>query len=64
MTKEVAVVSGTVTLQVRDYQGQPWYTLWLAGDDGRGYYYSHINNDTPGTDDGRGAFRMPSRPDL
>jgi hypothetical protein len=64
MTKLVAVVDGTVTLQVREYQGQPWYTLWLSGDDGRGYYYSHINNDTPGTDDGRGGIEHAFAPGL
>jgi Peptidase family M23 len=64
MTKEVAVVSGTVTLQVRTYGGLPWYTLWLAGDDGRGYYYSHINDDTPGTDDGQGGLEYAFAPGL
>ena len=64
MTKELAAVSGTVTLQVRMYNGLPWYTLWLAGDDGHGYYYSHINNDTPGTDDGRGALQYAFAPGI
>ena len=64
MTKEVAAVSGTVTLQQRMWQGHPWYTLWLAGDDGRGYYYSHINNDTPGTDDNIGDLAYAFAPGL
>jgi hypothetical protein len=64
MTKEMAAVSGTVTLQVRTRDGLPWYTVWLAGDDGRGYYYSHINNDTPGTDDGRGGFEYAFAPGI
>jgi hypothetical protein len=62
MTREMAAVSGTVTLQVRTYNGQPWYTLWLAGDDGHGYYYSHINNDTPGTNDGKGLLEYAFAP--
>ena len=64
MTKEVAVVSGTVVLQVRTWHGRPWYTLWLKGDDGHGYYYSHINNDTPGTDDGKGGLKYAFAPGL
>lgn len=31
------------------------YMLRICGDDGRGYSYVHINNDTPGTDDGMGG---------
>lgn len=30
------------------------YTIGLCGDDGRQYNYLHLNNDRPGTDDGRG----------
>ena len=62
MTRQMAVVSGTVTLYERTYIGQPWYSLWLAGDDGHGYYYSHINNDTPGTDDGQGGLEYAFAP--
>ena len=31
------------------------YALRVCGDDGRRYSYIHINNDTPGTDDGLGG---------
>lgn len=31
------------------------YALTLCGDDGLEYVYLHINNDTPGTDDGQGG---------
>ncbi len=31
------------------------YMITIAGDDGRDYSYLHLNNDTPGTDDGRGG---------
>ncbi len=62
MTKELACVSGTVTLRVGTYDGVPSYSLWLAGDDGHGYFYIHINNDTPGTDDGAGGLAERVRP--
>jgi murein DD-endopeptidase MepM/ murein hydrolase activator NlpD len=64
MTKELACVSGTVTLRVGTYDGLPAYTLWLAGDDGHGYFYIHINNDTPGTDDGKGGLANAFAPGL
>ena len=31
------------------------YVLVICGDDGREYGYHHLNNDSPGTDDGRGG---------
>ena len=31
------------------------YMVTVCGDDGRQYHYIHLNNDTPGTDDGRGG---------
>ena len=64
MAKEMAVVSGTITLQVRNWNGLPWYSLWLAGDDGHGYSYSHLNNDTPGTDNGKGGLKYAFAPGL
>jgi hypothetical protein len=64
MTKEMAVVSGTVSLLERSFNGHSWYGLWLAGDDGHGYFYSHVNNDTPGTDDGNGGLRYAFAPGL
>jgi hypothetical protein len=64
MTKELACVSGTVTLRTSTYEGLPAYTLWLAGDDGHGYFYIHINNDTPGTDDGAGGSENAFAPGL
>jgi len=35
--------------------GLPYYNLMLFGDDGNDYFYVHLNNDTPGTDDGQGG---------
>jgi hypothetical protein len=64
MTKELACVGGTVTLRVGTYDGLPSYSLWLAGDDGHGYFYIHINNDTPGTDDGKGGLQNAFAPGL
>jgi murein DD-endopeptidase MepM/ murein hydrolase activator NlpD len=64
MTKELACVSGRVTLRVGTYNGVPEYSLWLAGDDGHGYFYIHINNDTPGTDNGAGGLANAFAPGL
>jgi hypothetical protein len=40
------------------------YAVGIAGDDGRYYSYLHINNDTPGTDDGRGTPEHAYAPGL
>lgn len=31
------------------------YTLIITGNDGNKHYYAHLNNDSPGTDDGKGG---------
>jgi len=50
---EVAVVDGTITsVKVADGTGISGNMLTLKGNDGWFYYYIHVNNDTPGTDDG------------
>ena len=36
----------------------------LRGDDGNDYFYIHINNDTPGTDDGKGGVLYAYAPGL
>ena len=53
MLKLLACVSGTV-VELR--HGSGGNSLYLKGDDGWYYCYLHINNDTPGTDDGKNAF--------
>jgi murein DD-endopeptidase MepM/ murein hydrolase activator NlpD len=53
MLKLLACVSGTV-VELR--HGSGGNSLYLKGDDGWYYCYLHINNDTPGTDDGTNDF--------
>ncbi|NCN99636.1 M23 family metallopeptidase [Candidatus Falkowbacteria bacterium] len=40
------------------------YMLSVAGDDGYKYNYLHINNDTPGTDDGQGGLQYAYAPGI
>jgi len=40
------------------------YMLSIAGDDGYKYNYLHINNDTPGTDDGNGGPQYAYAPGI
>src|SRR3546814_15288959 len=58
-----AAMGGTVTRMplVDDVHG---YRLTVAGDDGRTYSYVHLNNDTPGTDAGRGPANQAYAPGL
>lgn len=69
MTPILAVVDGTVdwlnlTGKVSSYNGLPYYNLLLRGDDGNDYFYIHLNNDTPGTDDGQGGPQYAYAPGL
>jgi hypothetical protein len=48
----VAPASGTVTRVQVGVGGIGGNELFLTGDDGWKYFFAHINNDTPGTDDG------------
>jgi len=54
MTPVVAVVDGTISYIVipEAYWG---YALYLKDSEGWQYHYLHLNNDTPGTDDGNGG---------
>jgi murein DD-endopeptidase MepM/ murein hydrolase activator NlpD len=51
----LAAYTGIVTRLVVGYNGGAGNTLWLSGG-GWTVKYFHVNNDTPGTDDGRGGF--------
>ena len=53
MLKLLACVDGTI-VELR--HGSSGNSLYLKGDDDWYYCYLHINNDTPGTDDGKNAF--------
>jgi len=48
----VAAADGFVTF-ITIPQASYGYMLVITGDDGWSYHYLHINNDTPGTDDGQ-----------
>lgn len=53
MTPVVAVASGTVAV-IRDERGGNCCMMAIDHDDGWRTWYVHLNNDTPGTDDGMG----------
>lgn len=40
------------------------YMISIAGNDGYKYNYLHINNDTPGTDDGKGGLKYAYAPGI
>lgn len=58
-----AAVGGTVVKMVMadDATG---YRLRISGDDGRTYSYLHLNNDSPGTDDGLGTPEQAYAPGI
>jgi murein DD-endopeptidase MepM/ murein hydrolase activator NlpD len=69
MTPLLAVVDGTVdwlnlTGELSSYNSFPYYNILLRGDDGNDYFYIHLNNDTPGTDDGLGGTEYAYAPGL
>jgi murein DD-endopeptidase MepM/ murein hydrolase activator NlpD len=69
MTPLLAVVDGTVdwlnlTGKLSSYNSLPYYNILLHGDDGNDYFYIHLNNDTPGTDDGKGGVEYAYAPGL
>ena len=63
MTPLLAVFDGVVSFGRTDAPGTH-NMLALRGDDGYVASYLHINNDTPGTDDGRGSRRFAFPADL
>jgi len=54
MTPVVAVVDGTITF-IAIPQASWGYALTIRDAEGYSYRYLHLNNDTPGTDDGQGG---------
>lgn len=54
MSPLVAVVPGVVSYVVRP-EARWGYSITIQDSDGYQYRYLHINNDTPGTDDGKGG---------
>jgi hypothetical protein len=61
---ELAANSGTITFVRADSSGTSGNMLILTGDDGWKYWYIHINNDTPGTDDGKNPARWRFAPGI
>lgn len=55
MQELVAVADGTVTFLTIP-EAPYGYMLTITDDEGWSYHYVHINNDTPGTDDGQAAL--------
>lgn len=63
MTPLLAAFAGTVQFQRTD-GANAHNMLWLRGDQGWTAAYMHINNDTPGTDDGQGSGEYAFAPGL
>ena len=61
---EVAASDGTITWVHADNSGTAGNMLQLTGDDGWVYWYIHINNDTPGTDDGKNPAKWTLAPGI
>ncbi|MBC8063189.1 MAG: peptidoglycan DD-metalloendopeptidase family protein [Chlorobia bacterium] len=62
MTPLVACFDGTIYLGRGGRKGH--YTMSIRGDNGWVANYYHVNNDTPGTDDGSGGDRYAFAPGL
>lgn len=63
MTPVVAAVSGKIVFAPSP-EPSYGYMLELRGDDGYDYFYIHLNNDTPGTDDGNGGTQYAYAPGI
>ena len=60
----VAANDGWITLVRSDASGTAGNALAVTDEDGWRYLYLHINNDTPGTDDGRNPARWRFAPGI
>lgn len=63
MTPILAARGGTIT-SASLTEPSYGYMISIAGDDGYKYNYLHINNDTPGTDDGNGGLANAYAPGI
>jgi hypothetical protein len=63
MREEVAAVDGTITNLVTP-EADWGYSVTIRDDDGWNYRYIHMNDDTPGTNDGRGGEMNAYAPDV
>jgi hypothetical protein len=61
---ELAANDGTITFVRGDSSGHSGNMLILTGTDGWKYWYIHINNDTPGTDDGANPTKWRFAPGI
>ena len=61
---EVAASDGTIAWVHDTNSGTAGNMLQLTGNDGWVYWYIHINNDTPGTDDGKNPARWRLAPGI
>lgn len=63
-THLVAANAGTVTALRHDNTGLSGNSLTITDADGWDYVYIHLNNDTPGTDDGKNIYDQAFAKDL
>jgi murein DD-endopeptidase MepM/ murein hydrolase activator NlpD len=56
MRRALAAADGVVSALRHDNTGLSGNSLTITGDDGWKYIYIHLNNDTPGTDDGANRY--------
>lgn len=61
MTPLVSAVDGTITF-LTEQQASWGYSLSITDSDGYEYNYLHINNDSPGTDNGQGGINFAFAP--
>ncbi len=63
MTPLISAVDGVVTFLPETEPSWGW-GVWIRDDEGYEYVYLHVNNDTPGTDDGKGGIEWAFAPDV
>ena len=63
MQPEVAAADGVISF-ITMPEASWGYSLTITDDDGWSYHYLHINNDTPGTDDGQAQMQYVFAPGI